>query len=107
VLTDKQLSALFADGTSPEHDPAFVLSVAAEVGRTRLRMRFLPLALRTAAMLTVSLVLVMTSRLIEPVLARLVEGVPQFMGVPVPMVVLGVLVAGLVLLRGPLHSVAA
>jgi hypothetical protein len=49
----------------------------------------------------------MTSRLIEPVFARLVEGVPQFMGVPVPMVVLGVVVAGLVLLRGRLHSVAA
>lgn len=106
-MTDKQLSALFADGTSPEHDLAFVLAVAAEIGRTRLRMRFLPLALRTAAMLMVSLALVMASRLIEPVLARLVEGVPQFMGVPVPMAVLGVFVAGLVLLRGRLHAVAA
>jgi len=37
------------------------------------------------------------SRLIAPVLAHLVEGVPQFMGVPVPIVVLGVLVTGLVL----------
>jgi hypothetical protein len=106
VLTDKQLSALFADGTSPEHDPAFVLSVAAEIGRTRLRMRFLALALRAAAMLMLSVAIVMASRLIEPVLARLVDGVLQSMGVPVPMVVLAVLVAGLVLLRGRLHAAA-
>jgi hypothetical protein len=44
------------------------------------------------------------SRLIEPVLARLVEGVPQFMGVPVPMAMLGVFVAGLVLLRSRLRA---
>jgi hypothetical protein len=106
VLTDKQLSALFADATSPEHDPAFVLSVAAEIGRTRLRMRFLALALRAAAMLMLSVAVVTASRLIEPVLGRLVEGVPQFMGVPGPMVVLGVLVAGLVLLRGRLYAAA-
>jgi len=77
--------------------------VAAEIGRTRLRMRLLALALRAAAMLMLSVALVVASRLIEPVLAPRVEGAPQFMGVPLPMVVLGgVLVAGLIL-RAPLH----
>jgi hypothetical protein len=43
------------------------------------------------------------SRVIEVVLALLVEGVPQFKGMPVPMVVLGALIAGLVL-RARLHA---
>jgi hypothetical protein len=48
-------------------------------------------------MLMLSVAIFVASRPIEPVLARLVGGAPQFMGVPVPMVVLGVLVTGLVL----------
>jgi hypothetical protein len=103
VLTDQQLSELFTEGTAPERDPAFALRVSAEIGRTRLRMRVLALALRAAAMLMLSVAIVVASRLIEPVLAPLVEGTPRFMGVPSPMVVLGgVLVAGLIL-RAPLH----
>jgi hypothetical protein len=53
----------------------------------------------------VAVALFMASRLIEPVLAQLVEGLPQlpqFMGVPVPGVLLGAIVAGLAL-RGRLH----
>jgi hypothetical protein len=95
-MTDKPLSELFAEGTAPECDQAFALRVAAGIGRTRLRMRFLALALRAAAMLMFSVVVFVASRLLEPLLAQLVEGSPQFMGVPVPMVVLGVLVAGMV-----------
>jgi hypothetical protein len=45
-------------------------------------------------MLMLSVAIFVASRLIEPVLARLVGGAPQFMGVPVPMVVLGVHWAG-------------
>lgn len=101
MLTDKQLSELFAEGTAPERDPAFALWVAAEIGHTRLLMRFLALAPRVAAILMLSVAIFVASRLIEPVLAPLVEGAPQFMGVPVPMVVLGVLVAGLVLRARP------
>jgi hypothetical protein len=97
VMTDQQLSELFAEGTAPERDPAFALRVAAEIGRSRLRRRFLALAMRAAVMLMLSVVLFATSRLIAPVLAQLLEGVPQIMGVPVPIVVLGILVAGLVL----------
>ena len=103
MLTDQQLSELFTEGTAPERDPAFALRVAGEIGRTRLRMRVLALALRAAAMLMLSVAIIVASRLIEPVLAPLVEGTPRFMGVPLPMVVLGgVLVAGLIL-RAPLH----
>jgi hypothetical protein len=70
-------------------------------------MRVLALALRVAVVLMLAVALLVASRLIEPVLARLVEGVPQFMGVPVPMAMLGVLVAGLVLLRSRLHAASA
>jgi hypothetical protein len=104
VLTDDQLSELFAEGTAPERDPAFALWVAAGIGRTGLRMRVLALALRAAVMLMLAVALLVASRLIEPVLARLVEGVPQFMGVPVPIAMLGVFVAGLVLLRSRLRA---
>ena len=103
-MTDKQLSELFAEGTAPERDPAFALWVAAGIGRTRLRMRFLALALRAAVMLMLSVAIFVASRLIEPVLAQLVEGAPQFMGVPVPLVVVGVLVAAAGAARPALYS---
>ena len=96
MVTDQQLSDLFAEGTAPERDHAFALQVAAAVGRTRLRRRLLALGLRVTVPLILSVPIFVASRLIAPVLAHLVEGVPQFMGVPVPIVVLGVLVVGLV-----------
>jgi hypothetical protein len=62
-------------------------------------------------LLLLAVALFMASRLISPVLAQLVEGLPQlpqlpqftqFMGVPVPGVLLGAIVAALAL-RGRLH----
>jgi hypothetical protein len=97
VVTDQQLSDLFTEGTAPERDPAFGLQVAAALGRARLRRRLLALGLRVIVQLMLAVPVFVASRLIAPVLAHLVEGVPQFMGVPVPIVVLGVLVAGVVL----------
>jgi len=99
-MTDKQISDLFAEGTAPERDPAFTLEVTAGIGRSRLRMRLLALALRVAAVLMLAAVVFVASRLIEPSLAPLVEGLPRFMGVPVPLVVLGLVVAGLALRGG-------
>ena len=97
-MTDQPLSDLFTEGTAPERDPAFALQVATAIGRTRLRRRLLALGLRVTALLVLSFPVFVASRLIAPVLAHLVEGVPQFMGVPVPIVVLGVvLVTGLLL----------
>jgi hypothetical protein len=100
-MNDNQLSDLFAEGTAPERDPAFALRVAAGIGRTRLRMRFQALALRATVMLMLAVGMFVAIRLSEPVLAPLVEGMPRFMGVPVPLV-LGVLVAAVVL-RAQLH----
>ena len=101
-MTDEQLSDLFAEGTAPERDPAFTLAVTAEIGRARVRIGLLALALRVAAVLMLAVVLFVASRLIEPALAQLVEGLPRFMGVPVPVVLLGVICAGLAL-RGWFH----
>jgi hypothetical protein len=102
VVTDQHLSDLFTEGTAPERDPAFALQVAAAIGRARVRRRLLALGLRVTVLLVLAVPVFVASRLIAPVLAHLVEGVPQFMGVPVPTVVLGVLVTGLVLLRARL-----
>ncbi|MGP1609658.1 MAG: hypothetical protein ACTS5G_03045 [Burkholderiales bacterium] len=85
-MNDKQLANLFAGGSAPERDPAFALRVTAEIGRTRRRMRFLGLATRVAVMLISAAVAFLVIRLIESPLAQLLLGVPQFMGVPLPMV---------------------
>ena len=95
-MTDQPLSDLFTEGTAPERDPAFTLSVASGIGRARIRRRLLVLGLRVTVLLMLSVPVFVASRLIAPVLAQLVEGWPRFMGVPVP-VVLGVLVAALAL----------
>lgn len=95
-MTDQSLSDLFAEGTAPERDAAFMILVASEIGAVRLRRRLLALGLRIIAVLILSVPVFLASRLIAPVLAQLVEGWPRFMDVPVP-VVLGVLVAILAL----------
>jgi hypothetical protein len=97
MMTDKPLSDLFAEGTAPESDPDFALRVATGIGRARLRIRLGALALRAAGALALSGAVFLAAGLIRPVLLRLVDGAPQFMGVPVP-VVLGGLIAGLALL---------
>jgi len=91
-MNDRQVSDLFAEGTAPERDPAFVLQVAAGIGRARLRTWLLAIAYRMTAVLLLSGAVFFAGRLIGPV----VTGFPQFMGVPVPLV-LGVLALGLVL----------
>lgn len=98
-MTDKQLSDLFAAGTAPERDPAFLLEVNAGISRARLRTRLYTLARRTRLMLLLALVLFSASRLLAPVLAQL-AGLPQFMGVPLPLVLLGLVLAGFVLRGG-------
>lgn len=95
-MSDRPLSDLFAEGTAPERDPAFALRVEAGIGRARLRIRLLELALRAIVVLTLSGALFAAVRAIKPVLGQSIEEWPQFMGVPVP-VVLGVVVVGLAL----------
>jgi len=100
MMTDTQLSDLFAEGTAPETDPDFTLRVTARIGRARLGGRLRVLALRAAGVLMLSGVTFVAAGVIKPMLVQLVDGAPQFMGVPAP-VVLGVLIAGLALLVRP------
>ena len=95
-MTDQQLSDLFIEGTAPDHDPAFALSVAAGIGRARLGCRLLALALPASAVLALSGAAFVAAGVIKPMLVQLLDGSSQFMGVPVP-VVLGALAAGLAL----------
>jgi hypothetical protein len=96
AMTDSEFSDLFAAGTAPEHDPAFTLRVAAGIGRARLRSRLLALALRAFVVLMLAGAIFVAAGLVKPMLVQLLDGSPQFMGVPVPVVV-GALVAGLAL----------
>ena len=95
-MTDRQLSDLFAEGTAPERDPDFALRVAAGIGRARFGIQVRALALRGAVVLMLSGVIFVAAGVVRPVLVQLVDGAPQFMGVPVP-VVLSALAVGLVL----------
>jgi hypothetical protein len=95
-MTDEQMSELFAEGTAPERDPEFALRVADGIGRARLRIRLIALALHASVVLMLSAATFVAAGLIKPVLVQLVDGSSQFMGVPVP-VVLCALAAGLVL----------
>ncbi|HET8699812.1 MAG TPA: hypothetical protein VFO94_20170, partial [Gammaproteobacteria bacterium] len=96
AMNDQQLADLFAEGTAPEPDVAFALRVEADIGRARLRLRLLELALRGAVMLLVAGAVFAAARTIEPLLGQLIGGSAEFMGVPVP-VVLVVVIAGLAL----------
>jgi hypothetical protein len=99
VMADQQMSDLFVQGTAPERDPDFARRVTAEVSRERLRMRLGALTLRAAVVLMISGAAYSAAGMIKPVLAPLFDGSPQFMGVPLPMV-LGALAAGLALSAG-------
>jgi hypothetical protein len=95
-MSDSELSDLFAEGTAPERDPDFVLQVAAGIGRARLRNRLFALTGRATGVLVLAVAMFVALGLIKPLLVQLLDGSPQFMGVPEP-VVLGALIAGLAL----------
>jgi|SRR6185312_16472128 len=92
-MTDNQLSDLFARGTAPDDDSAFVASAAADIGRARLRGRPLALARPATGVLALSGAVHVAAGVIRPVLAPRVDGAPEFMGVPMP-VALDALAAG-------------
>jgi hypothetical protein len=94
-MNEEQLSDLFATGTAPEIDQAFVLQVAMLTARAQRRVRLLALVRRVVSALTWAMGIFVASRMLEAVFVPLFEGVPEFMGVPVPMVVLATLLAGL------------
>ena len=93
-MTDEHLSSLFAEGTAPERDATFARSVDARIVSERRSLRLLAFAVRTSVILTLAAALFVTVRTLEPVLAQIAETSPQFMGVPMPLV-LGALAVGL------------
>jgi hypothetical protein len=93
-MADDQLTGLFADGTAPERDAAFAQRVDARIASERRGARLLALAIRTLVILTLAAAMFVTVRLLEPTLQQIAENSPQFMGVPVPLV-LGALAVGL------------
>lgn len=95
-MSDQELAGLFTEGTAPERDLAFALRVEADIGRARLRIRLLELAFRAGVMLMLAGAVFVAVRAIRPVLGDLLERWPDFMGVPMPVVLVAV-VAGLAL----------
>src|SRR4051812_26175232 len=98
VMTDdERLSDLFAQGTAPESDPVFTLSVTAEIGRARRRGRLAAFAVRAGVVSALAGAAFVAAGLSRALLAQLVDEAPQVMGAPAPMV-LGVTIVGLALL---------
>ena len=97
-MADDQLTELFADGTAPERDTAFAQRVDARIASERRRLRLLPLAMRALVVLALAGAAFVALRTLEPALqptlGQIAESSPQFMGVPLPLV-LGVLAVGL------------
>jgi len=94
-MTDPRLEELLAAGTAPERDAAFAERVEAGIDRARLVMR---LVLAGGMVLTVALAVTIyiTGHAVAALLASNAEDLPEFMGVPVPLV-LAALAVGLLL----------
>ena len=93
-MTDERLTSLFAEGTAPERDTEFARRVDARIERARRGQRLVAFTVRALVILTLAATLFMTVRTFEPALAQIAENSPQFMGVPLPLV-LGALAVGL------------
>lgn len=91
-MTDERLTSLFADGSAPERDTAFARGVDVRIERERRGLRLAVFAVRALMILMAAAALFVTVRVAEPELAQIAESSPQFMGVPLPLilVVLGV-----------------
>src|SRR5688572_10466210 len=85
-MTDERLAQLFAGGTAPERDAAFVRRVDARIGRARLGLRLLAFAVRALVILSLAATVFVTVRALEPALGQIAENSPLLMGVPVPLI---------------------
>ncbi len=95
-MTDEKLADLFAEeGSAPERDAAFVRQTDLRIGRARLGLRLVRMALPALLILIVAAGLFGAARVFEPELAQVIAAAPEIMGVPLPMVI-GALGAGLV-----------
>jgi hypothetical protein len=95
-MSEPSISDLFAEGTAPDRDPAFEMNVAADIGRARVLDRLARFALPVTGALVLSGAVHGAAEVVRPLLAPALEGATQFMGVPLP-VVLVALAAGLAL----------
>jgi hypothetical protein len=93
-MADDQLAELFANGTAPEHDAAFARRIDARIASARRGLRLRAIAARVLVILTLAATAFVTIRALEPALQQIAESSPQFMGVPLPLV-LGALAVGL------------
>jgi hypothetical protein len=94
-MTDEPLADLFAEGTAPERDAAFVRRVDARIASERRGVRLAALAVRVLVILAFAATLFFTVRELEPALQLIAGTSPQFMGVPLPliMIVLAIVLA--------------
>jgi hypothetical protein len=93
-LEGEQLTGLFADGTAPERDAAFARRVDARIASERRGFRLAALAVRALVTLMLASALFVTVRELGPTLQQIVSASPQFMGVPLPLILI-VLAIGL------------
>ena len=89
-----QLTDLFASGTAPERDAAFARRIDARIASERRGFHLAALAVRALVILMFAAALFVTIRELEPALQEIAGSSPQFMGVPLPMILV-VLAIGL------------
>ena len=85
-MIDQELAKLFARGTAAERDARFAARVEAEIRKVRSSIRLPHVAVICLLALALAAALYLTGRTIAPGLARIAEYSPDFMGVPVPLV---------------------
>lgn len=99
-MTDDELSNLFAEGTAPERDAAFVRRVDAQIARAPKRSPLLLHTLRAVLVVAIAGAMFMTLRALSPFFETTPGHVdlplPHVMGVPLPLVA-GALAVGLAL----------
>ena len=95
-MDDPRLEDLFAEGTAPERDATFVEGVETRISRARLAARVLALMARASLVLALIGAVYVVGRAVTPAFERVAEVSPEFMGVPVPLV-LGAIIIGLLL----------
>ena len=99
-MNDPGLADLFAEGTAPERDATFAEGVETRIGRARLAARLALGARAGVVVLALVAAVYVAGRVVAPAVARIAEISPEFMGVPVPLVV-GAIITGLLLRLRP------
>jgi hypothetical protein len=89
-MADDQIAELFSAGTASERDAVFAGSVDARIARARRASRLLALALRVAVIVMLAVAVFVTIHVLEPTFQQIAEISPEFMGVPVPLVLVAI-----------------